>query len=175
MSHRDRGTDRQIILHIPWRRLRIPMIGMLLLAVGGLWAGHTDNMGILTATVSLGRGILIGLGYFILVAMPVLLISNLVQDWAILVGTESGLQAVYPLGLHRLMPKSRLVGDLVDAELHVSKTDARGRFQPAQLAFEVRASEGTLRFRVNDGGVNDDYERRFAEWLSTRRDTLASE
>ena len=89
--------------------------------------------------------------------MPLLVISNLVQDWAVLVGTESGLQAVYPLGLHRFMPKSRLLGDLVDAELHVSKIDARGRFRPAELAVEVRAPEGTLQFRVNDGGTNPDY------------------
>jgi hypothetical protein len=67
------------------------------------------------------------------------------------------------------MPKSRLLGDLVDAELHVSKIDARGRFRPAELAVEVRAPEGTLQFRVNDGGTNPDYERRFAEWNGSQR------
>jgi len=93
-------------------------------------------MGIFTSTGSFRRVPLIGISYFILVAMPLLVISSLVQDWAVLVGTESGLQVVYPLGLHRFLPKSRLVGDLVDAELHVSKIDARGRLKPAHLAFE---------------------------------------
>ncbi len=73
------------------------------------------------------------------------------------------------------MPKSRLVGDLVGAELHVSEIEARGRFLPAQLAFEVRAPEGTLRFRVGGGGINSDYERRFAEWLAKRGTALTGE
>ena len=73
------------------------------------------------------------------------------------------------------MPKSRLAGALVDAELRVSRIDARGRFQPAYLAFEVRAPEGTLQFRVSDGGINRDYERRFVEWLSTRGTTRTGE
>jgi hypothetical protein len=160
--------DRTVIIGIkprPW-----PLIVTFLLGCVSLWMGLTGSLvgstaGIPSVAV---RWFMLAAGVLFVVAVPLLVLSNVIQHWAVLVGSEAGLQVVYPLGLHRFMHRSRLEGKLEGAALKLLRQTPGGRFQGPLTYVRVTAPEGKLEFSFSTTAANVDFPERFAEWAATR-------
>jgi hypothetical protein len=162
--------DRVVIVGVEPRRLTWPVVGTFLLGCVMVWMGLTGSLiysvGIRAAVV---RWFMVAGGTLFVVAMPLLIVSNVVQGWAVLVGTSPGLQLVYPFGLHRLARRSRLEGVLREAKLVVLRRTAGGRFQAPLTFVRITAPEGTLEFSFGTRAANTDFKERFAAWVATRQ------
>ena len=156
------------IMQMSARRGWLLVLGGVMIGLGAVIAGITGHTGVLTSLGTAGRVVAVSVGSVLVVGSFGLLASNVVQNWAVLLGFDWGLQLIYPFGLHRLMSRSRLSGRLDDARLLVAA--APQLMGTPMLAVEIVASEGSLTFSVGARGLNEDYEARFEQWLSARRD-----
>ncbi len=161
------------IIQMQRHRLSVPLIAGFLAGCLFLWVGATGAL--IGSESSFGipavvqRSLLTACGTIFVVAIALLVLSNVVQNRAILVGTSRGLQVIYPLGLHRLMSRSRLEGPLRRVTLRVLKQTSGSRLQPPLSYLRITALEGTLNFSFATRAVNTDFRERFADWAATRQ------
>ncbi len=166
------SSDRFVIVQRSWRSGLLALVAFLLVLCGGIWAGWSGNTGIIEWAGDAGRVFVVVLSALGMLAVAVVVLSNVVQGWALLVGDSEGLQVLFPLGLHRLFARSRLVGSLEAAEMRVRHRPA-GRFMPALAYVTITAPEGALRFSFGDKYVNRDYRERFEAWVASRGSSSA--
>ena len=163
MGLRTRSTP---LVRLDPKRLRWPILSMLTIGMGAIFAGVTGRLGIFDSLLPGARGIAIGGGALLMASIGGVLLSNVYHRWSVLVGSSAGLQVIYPLGLHRLLATSRLEGRLSSAQLTVRSLGHRGA-KGGSLEFVVLADEGQLRFTTS-GALIPGFETAFEEWVSER-------
>lgn len=148
---------------MPWRSLALGAVGGL----SAIWLGVTGNTGLLQPYGVSGQRISVALGSVGLIFIAGVAANRVVQGRDVLVGDADGLLLIRPFGLHRIMKRARLSGDLKGARLTSAIRPGRGRLQSeAYQIFTVTAGDRSIKFPLGVGLANEDYEDRFRDWLA---------
>lgn len=111
--------------------------------------------------------VVLGAAGAIFVLFGIGFIGRAVSGWESIVGGPGWLERVAPWRLQRLLPRSRLEGDLADARLRIDDdvaTPASGAKKSGVHRVTLTTGVGALSAYGSE--INDDVEDRFREWLA---------
>lgn len=113
--------------------------------------GGAEGMGRALALLALPCGVVMVLG------AAGVVVSNLMQEFAVVKAVGSEVVLVYPFGLHRVFKSSRFRCEQ-RSEIRLRRLDTHG----ALTTFRIEGGGGVIETRLGAASLEEDFEERFA-------------